>query len=192
MTQDIFSFLDPASIYDGATDARVYRYPSAGLSALAAIEWGHGRRAYAHTRAAKWIGGFLVNNPERGYPLYRSDRWDEYGSIYLVSSEAEADALAAHGLNATTWINPGASGLPWNDWQALDGWGVTIWLPEPLIRPATRHLWRYNIMPGDIALPLEFLRTAWKIADPESTRDEIRESIKNELYWLPPVPGGQK
>jgi len=177
MSQGKFTEKDALAIYPGSDGARCYNYPACMISRLAVAEWSPGRRAYAHTRAGRWIAGRPVDAPTRGYPLYHNGVDAPGEVIYLLDSERACDALGAIGVRATTWFLNDGTDLKLHDWATLDGEPVILWLPDRLLKPASRHLWRFRVATATIP-PLDWMRQKW---------DELggdREKIREELLWM--------
>lgn len=177
MSQLLFSPADALAIYPDAQYARTYTYPPMGIRGLGVAEWGTSRRAYAHTRAAHWVGGYPAEKPDRGYPLYMSDKFDS-PLVFVVATEREAFGLWKIGINATTWIGQRPSEMRFSDWGSLDGRDVVVWLPEAMHKPITAHLWRHRFAPDGIGSPLDWLKAKWT----EFGGDV--EKIREELFWI--------
>ena len=176
MSQLLFTSADALAIYPDAQNARTYTYPSIGITGLGVAEWGLSRRAYAHSRAGHWCCGLPARKPDRGYPLYLSDKWDT-PLVFLVASEREAFGLSKIGLDATTWIGHTIPEMRLSDWGSLDGRDVVCWLPESLHRHVVEHLWRHRFAPARLGDPLAWLKDAWARHGGDVT------AIKEELLW---------
>ncbi len=179
MSQLEFLPTDVSALFPEATSPRAYLYPSCGITGLGVGEWtgaGAPRRVVAHHRLGRWQAGYPARRPERGWPLYGSDRWASQ-LVYLVATEREAAALERMGLDATTWIGATANETRWSDWGGLDGRNVCVWTSPTLHRPLTQHLWRHRFAPKPAGAPLDWLKAAWE------RHNGDRAAIREEILW---------